>query len=195
MVRAQFERGAKIRRMEKNLVRPTTALRQIGAIMVSESQRSFKSQGLQGDRWQGRSVPNVFGIISDFTNGAAAPPARRFQDRPALRDTGRLSGSISFQLVGDTSVDVGTNLPYAQVHQTGGEIESETITSDVQSRLSKWLKGRGKGWKDSLGWLLGARWTGEKLKSRVPERKFLGITRETEQAVQRLVGVSITEAR
>ena len=98
MTRAGFKKGAKIERWEAALKNPKKALTQIGALMVSESQRAFRAQKFGKDVWQERAVPNIYGIISDFHRGVSNPPKRRFEPRPALTDTGRLSKSIAFKV-------------------------------------------------------------------------------------------------
>jgi phage gpG-like protein len=194
VTRATFDRGAKVRRWERNLAKPTAALKRIGVLMVAESQRSFKTQRLGRNVWPSRAPINVFGIIADFAAGKRAPPQRRFQRRPALRDTGRLAASISFRLVGTDSVEVGSNLPYAAVHQSGGETQSEPITQKVRDLLWRWLKGPGSAYKRRLGWLLNRKFKDQRLTGNVPQRKFVGITKTLLQDVKSIVGVSIMEA-
>ena len=191
--KGNFQEGAKMERWMKALENPQRALKQIGALMVAESQRSFRDQKHGRDKWKARSDVNVFGIISDFSKGST-PPQRRFESRPALRDTGRLSGSISYK-VGGSAVEVGTNLDYAGVHQFGGAVESDKISKSVQKSLQTWLKPKDKGLKDRLGWLLNKKFTGETLKGQVPARPFVGITKETIEDVREVVGVDIMEVR
>ena len=193
--RVEFEKGAKVKRWERNLDKPTKALKQIGALMVAESQRAFKAQTFDGKAWPPRSDVNVFGIIADFHAGKRAPPQRRFQTRPALRDTGRLAASITFNVIGNRAVEVGTNLPYAEVHQTGGEVESMPITERVQKSLWAWLKDKGPELKSRLGWLLNKKFRGTKLTMEVPARPFVGITKQLRKDVKQIIGVHILESR
>ncbi len=195
MARATFKKGAKVKRWEKNLDNPQAALKQIGALMTAESQRAFKDQKFGKEPWQPRGQVNVFGIIADFHAGKRTPPARRFETRPALRDTGRLSASIAFKLLGSKVVEVGSNLPYAGVHHTGGEVESEPITESVQRLLGNWLKNKGSEFKNRLGVLLNKKLRGTTLKMDVPERPIVGITKQTLKDVQEAVGVKIMEAK
>jgi phage gpG-like protein len=192
--RATFKKGAKIARIENNLDNPQRALKQIGVLMVAESQRAFKDQAFGGKKWPARGAVNVFGIIADFAAGRK-PPARRFESRPALRDTGRLASSIAFQLVGTNVVEVGTNVQYAAVHQTGGKVQSATITAELQAALWKWLRNQSAQLKRRLGFLLNKKFTNTSLEGTVPARKFVGITRQTREFVRRAVGVEIMEAK
>lgn len=190
--RTTFKKGEKVSRIERKLGNPSAALKQIGALMVSESQRAFKLQEFGGKRWDPRAPVNVFGIIADFHAGKRKPPARRFEPRPALRDTGRLASSIAFRVVGDT-VEVGSNLPYASVHQTGGEVESKPITQTVRTNLWAWLKKQSKDLKRRIGWVLNPKFKDKTIKGEVPARPFVGITKQTREFVREAVGVSIME--
>ena len=194
MTKTTFKKGAKIERWEKALQSPKKALKQIGVLMVAESQDAFKDQKHGREKWEGRAPVNVYGIIADFSKGGK-PPARRFQTRPALKDTGRLSGSISFKVGGSTTVEVGSNLDYAGTHQFGGKIESQPITKSLRRALWKWLKPKDKSLKKSLGWLLNKKFTGETLKGEVPARPFVGITKSTIADVREVVGVNILEVK
>ena len=194
MTRATFQKGAKLERIEKNLEDPRRALKQIGVLMVAESQRAFRDQKFGPDAWEPRGKVNTFGILADLASGGN-PKARRFQRRPALRDTGRLSSSIASRVVGSRIVEVGTNLDYAAVHQEGGTVTSEKITPSMQRRLWKWLKPKGKDLKAQLGWLLNRKYRGQSLTSEVPARPFVGITKATIASVREVVGVEVMEAR
>lgn len=194
MARASFEPGAKIGRIAINLERPERTLKQIGAIMVAESQAAFRAQSFGGASWQQRASVNVFGIIDDFAQGKAKPPTRRFERRPALRDTGRLSASISFRLVASNVVEVGTVLPYAATHNFGGPVESKPITDTVRRNLWKWLKGQDFAMQRKLGWLLNSKFRNETLKGEVPARRFVGITQQTRRYVREALGAIITRA-
>ena len=195
MTRATFKKGDKLERWERNLENPRRALKQIGAIMVAESKRAFREQQHGNDDWDERAVPNVYGIIADFAQGAKSPKKRRFDSRPALKDPGRLSASIAAKVYGRSVVIVGSNLEYAGVMHAGGPIESETISSAVQRALWKWLKKKGKAWASDLGFLLNKKYTGETLKGVVEPRPFVGITKSTIEDVREIVGLELMEAR
>lgn len=191
--RATFDEGDKARRMTRALHKPDVALKQIGTLMVAESQTSFSAQRFGQKKWRERGSINVFGILSDFEAGKT-PPQRRFDRRPALRDTGRLAASIAFQ-VRSPVVEVGTVLPYARVHQFGGESTSSQITGEVRSKLWQWLKKQSRDIRRRLGWLLNDKFRNKTLTARIPARPFVGITLRTTQSVRRVIGVEIMEAR
>lgn len=192
MTRATFEQGAKLKRIGNKLVDPSKALKQIGVMMVAESQASFKAQRFGRKAWRERSPINVFGIIADFAQGRRSPPARRFETRPALRDTGRLANSIAFSVSGKV-VEVGTNVPYASLHNFGGVSKSEKITLTVQQRIGKWLAKQSEDLQERLGWLLGDQARDEQLEMRVPKRQFVGITIKTRKEIRKTIGVRIME--
>jgi phage gpG-like protein len=192
MTRATFEQGAKLKRIGNKLVDPSKALKQIGVTMVAESEASFKAQRFGRKAWRERSPINVFGIIADFAQGRRKPPARRFETRPALRDTGRLANSIAFSVSGKV-VEVGTNVPYASLHNFGGVSKSEKITLTVQQRIGKWLAKQSEDLQERLGWLLGDQARDEQLEMRVPKRQFVGITIQTRKEIRKTIGVRIME--
>lgn len=194
MTEATFRKGAKLERMEGSLGNPSGALKQVGAIIAAESRKSFREQRHGSDAWEQRATPNVYGIIADFAKGST-PPARRFEARPALRDTGRLSRSIAFRVTGGRSVVIGTNLPYAGTHQYGGRIESETITAAVQKALWKWLKPKGRDLKAQIGFLLNKKFRGERLEGEVPARPFVGITEQARADIREVIGSEILEVQ
>lgn len=194
MTKVTFKKGAKIERWEKALENPVRALKQIGALIVAESERAFREEKHGRDKWAARSDVNVYGIIADFSKGGT-PPARRFERRPVLHDTGRLSGSITPRVLGRKAVEVGSNLPYAGVMHHGGPIESEPITKSVQKALDEWLKPKDKGIKRRLGFLLNKKFTGETLKGEVPARPFVGITKDTIADIHEEIGVAIMEVK
>ena len=140
-----FDEGTRLRALRGALADPRFVLTGIGALMVKEGQKAFREQRLGNVVWKSRGEtgmnPNWPGIIGDFARGAASPPARRFQDRPALVDNGALWNSLSFRLVSRDTVEAGSRLPYAGVLHGGGESQSPTITLTVRQRLWKWIKG------------------------------------------------------
>lgn len=194
MPRVTFTRGEKFERVMKDLIDPGVALKQIGILLVAESQRAFKMQQHGDKPWDARAPVNIFGIISDFAQGKAKPAARRFETRPALRDTGRLASSIAFQVTGNT-VEWGTTVEYAAVHQHGGETKSEKMTGTVRRKLWKWLKRQDTEMKRRVGWVLNAKFRDESITQNVPARPFLGITPATRKAVAKMIGVEIMETK
>lgn len=194
MTTTTFEKGDKARRIEKRLSDPVAVLKGIGAVMVSESQRAFREQKFGATTWRARGSVNTMGIIADFHAGRRKPPARRFETRPALRDTGALGRSIAAKVSGN-AVTVGSNLAYSGVHQSGGAVESKPITADVQSRMRSWLRSQPEGIVKSLRFLTRPEMEGQRLQGRVPARPFVGITKWTRRAIRKTIGVELLEVR
>lgn len=90
----------------------------------------------------------------------------RAQSGETLRDTGRLMNSITYQLSGASSVDIGTNVIYADVHQYGAVIRPKT---------SKYLRFK-----------VGDRWV-SKTEVKVPRRAFLGLSNADKQELSDVV--------
>lgn len=122
-------------------------LDQIGALYVSASQKSFSEQRWGSTAWPARYPSqrspkiNIAGVIKDFNAGRRKPLKSRFQDRPALVDTGDLKRSISHRVVvegGEAYVEIGTTLPYATLQQYGGT-STIVITEAARDAARKWL--------------------------------------------------------
>jgi len=135
------------------IVRPERLMKQLGAQVVSYSQKAFELQRLGDERWParypGQAPPklNIAGALMDWKAGRAAPKPHRFQDRPANVDLGLrggLWGSISARVTGPTSFEVGSTKPYAGLQQYGGQT-SIRYGEDVKRRMREWLyDGKGK---------------------------------------------------
>ena len=197
MAGAKVDKGGKVTRWFGGLDRPEKALKQIGALLLAASQKSFKAQAWEGKPWRERRVPNVFGIIADFSQaGRTTPPKRRFEARPVLRDTNRLAQTLAFRLIGQHTVEVGSSMDYAGVHNFGGRIESKPITQTVQDKLLKFLKSKnGQRWQSRLIFLTLPGMKGKTLKGKVPPRQFVGLTKTIQQDIEKAVGLQIFESR
>lgn len=88
-----------------------------------------------------------------------------------LRDTRRLERSIAYKAYPDR-VDVGTNVPYAAVHQFGAEI---------RPRRAK-----------SLRFRVAGRWA-MKRKVTIPPRPFLGVSDEDEREIAAIIQKAVEE--
>lgn len=193
MATGEYTRGAKLERFSRGLESPSKALEVIGILGVSLTQRAFDDQRLGNVQWRPRRVPNIFGIIRDFAEGKKKPPTRRWDPLPALRDTGRLYQSIAHRIVSDDTVQIGTNLDYASVHQFGGDSESETITPTMQQAIAEWLRKEDPQTNVELGWLTNPKFAGSRLKAKIPARPFVGWTDELFDIVVEAVGEQIFE--
>jgi len=145
--------------IRKALEEPTRTLKSIGDLLSAAAQKAFKDQKFGSQSWEPRypnqSEPfiNIAGAVQDLSKGPNIKP-RRFDRRPALKDTGVLSNSLdsnkSVTLKGQYTVEVGTTVPYASTMMFGGESRqaiTDSIRSNfvkVQKRMSGSLKREGK---------------------------------------------------
>ena len=138
-----FDQGARLRRLSAALEDPRWILTGIGALLESASQRAFREEKMGPVKWKSRQdtgmVPNWPAIVSHFATKTGAPPARNFGAAHTLTGTGRLRGSIRSRVVGEDTVEVGSNVPYAKALHEGGESETPKITKPLQDRLRAWM--------------------------------------------------------
>jgi len=179
--------------LRRKLERPETLMKQIGAFLLADAQKAFKEERLGNIRWPARYPSqrdpkvNIAGIVSDFIQGRVRPPKRRFQDRPALRDTSNLLRSLSNRgkaiRTGSLFVEVGTTIQYAPQHQWGGE-SKQAVNQNVKKLLAGFLKKKAnKKYRERLGFLFQR----DELRTKINQRPFLGITTETEYKIIRFL--------
>lgn len=183
---------ATLAQVEALLRDPSPVLFALGEAAVSFSVRAFTDQAFAGDPWPERypnqdpgEMVNVAGVVSDLAAGRASIPARRFEDRPALVDTGALRDSITWRLAGADAVEVGSNLPYADMHQRGG-ISRQPVSSGMRRVLARFLK-REKRRRPWLGKRLGFLFQKDMLETRVNARPFVGVTDELLETLAEIV--------
>jgi phage virion morphogenesis protein len=107
------------------------------------------------------------------------------EDGVILVDSGRLRQSIT-RVAGATSVEIGTNLVYAGIHQFGGAIEKHAASmpvyrkqADVKAGVSKFVK-RSK--SDFMTYHeVGAH------EVHIPARPYLGINKDDEREIAHIV--------
>jgi phage gpG-like protein len=167
--------AAKVRNLVDN---PARLMPAVGQLLVSLSKRAFRDQRFGEMLWPSRyptQAPpkiNIAGAVQDLGHGPNVK-ARRFQDRPALLDTGMLQDSIVAK-PGADRVEVGSVMPYAKQHQVGGT-STQPITPAVRKNLGKFLKSaKGKPYRPKLGFLFQRK----ELKTKANARPFIGLTDE-----------------
>lgn len=162
---------------------PRPLLEAIGLMMVGKTQSAFRDQGRGGQRWQARGVPNRAGILEDLRAGKS-PPERRFQDRPAGIDTGRLRSSIAYRIEGET-VTIGSKLDYASDVQRGA---NKTISIDAGMRraLAEWLRSLSKDRRRDMRRAFGYLFHSGVFKIVTPPRPFVMVTDEDRRQIVEL---------
>ena len=135
-------------------------LKDIQVEMSDEFDKNFERQAFFSEKWQRRKSP-----IRD-------------EGRAILTDTGALRKSIGSRTT-ENSITFFTSLPYAAIHNDGGEIV-------VTGRMKRffWHK-----YYEATG-SFGRRKDG---KLRKPRRRFLGTSPEVEKAVREIVEENLTE--
>lgn len=182
-------------RFRDRIANPRALLVQVGAFLLARAQKAFSDQRRGPYEWKARRVPNVAGIVADLREGRN-PPTRRLDDRPALVDTGHLRRSLTFRAVGDKGAEVGTNVPYASLHNYGGE-SSQVVSAVVQERLLKLISREPwKTYAPQLYWLIdhGPDYYATRtrrpsiLTTKVPARPFVTVTPADRRDIATLVG-------
>lgn len=163
-------------KIKEKLVNKHELLEKIGFDAQQFCARSFRRQGLYKDNaWPARVAPSLAGIFADANEpGNGAIKTRRLDTRPALIDKGRLSRSITYQVEGNKVV-VGTNVPYAKIHNEGGT--STQLRHNYESfdqKIDKFVRVDMKDFGDDAKMnVLGLK-KADSLTTKVPKRQFLG---------------------
>lgn len=116
---------------------------QIGVLGVAASQKAFREQSLDGDKWpvrypnQADPFINKAGALSDWASGRKSPKPNRFDRTPALIDTRNLKNSLTSKS-GSEFARWGTNMEYARDNQDGGESEIK-VSPSTKQRMKEWF--------------------------------------------------------
>ncbi len=162
-------------------------LRDIEVELTDEFDKNFEREAFFSEAWERRRSPIR-------------------QDGHLLVDTGRLRQSISCKMDAD-SITFSSTLPYAAIHNEGGEI---TVTAKMKRFF--WAKyyeasgsfGRRKdgslrkdkrtvrlGTEAEFWRLMALMKVGSKVK--IPRRRFLGASPEVEEAAKEIIKENLTE--
>jgi phage gpG-like protein len=200
-----------LRRLGATLENPRRIVVAFRQILKAQSQRAFAEQKFGEITWPARYPSqkspklNIAGAVQDLSTGPRIK-ARRFEDRPALLDTGILRRSIAAEIKSDDTVEVGTKVPYAIKHQVGGE-SRQPITAGILENLKRVLKyeeygktKKGKAKKidaktqmlrKRLGFLFGT----PELVTKINRRPFLGLTDATKNKCLQIVRDAFPDAQ
>ena len=182
----EIDKGRKLRLVEDRVRNPGQVLARIGRMVANRAQAAFRLQKRGEDIWPPRGVPNIAGILSDLEKGSSVKK-RRFDDRPAGVDTGRLRQSIAWTIIDSTTVEIGTVVEYASKIQFGGE-EVIPITKEMKDGLAKFI-GEDPELSADLGFLLKA----DEYKVNIPPRPFVVVTVQDEEDIRTIVVASIAK--
>lgn len=183
-------------RLSDVLKNPAALMKKIGAILVAQGQKAFDEQRFGSIKWPeiygggGSPFVNVAGVVGDVSAGGE-PKARRFtKKKPALYDTGLLLRSIADEgkackYTGTHSVEYGSAVEYAPLHQFGG-VSEQAVSPAAKATLWRWLKKKKNAkYRGRLGWLLNKRV--KVLRTKVQRRPFVGITDDTAEKIRETV--------
>lgn len=104
------------------------ALQDIGLTLAESTTRRFDtSTGPDGQRWAANSQTTILQYLGVYNGSyskqtgkiSAKGSERAATKRPLIGETRSLSSTIAWQMVGKTSVEVGSHLIYAGVQQFG----------------------------------------------------------------------------
>jgi phage gpG-like protein len=115
----------------------------VGMIMLKSTFENFEREG-RPHKWKPRSVKTVMSMeegavvaarrTKTWQRAGAARRERLEQDKvhkarsnKILQVSGKLRQSIVMGAVTDKSVEIGSSLPYARIHQLGGTIKATTV--------------------------------------------------------------------
>ncbi len=181
----RVESLGKIRVLALSLVeRKRVALSRIGALLVIRAQTAFDDQKRGSFEWAKRGVPNIPGIVADCEGGGSIKE-RRFQERPAGIDTGRLRSSIAWDIVDASSVEVGVNLDYASLIQFGGTVEID-VTQNTLDCIQEYLVDHPEREQRALRALI--RKGPHTITMEVPPRPFVAVTDEDLDDIREIAG-------
>ena len=131
---------------------------------------------------------------------ARSPKAKRNKGRGILTNTARLRRSIRISKITATSVSVGTDVPYAKVHNEGfrGTVQVKAHKRGVFARkktgTGKFTKS-GKERMKSVSVLSGTvQVKAHSKKLHIPKRQYMGESRYLNQIVMRRITTEITKA-
>jgi phage gpG-like protein len=131
---------------------------------------SFRRQGWANNgklnRWQARN-----------------PAAKRNSRRALLINTGRLRRSIRITAKGTDYVKIGTDVPYAQIHNEGGTIQG---TQKVRAhRRRKFERPKGRRSKKVQSGDVQVKAHTRQVNTKIPQRQFLGESTDVIKSVER----------
>ena len=147
MLSGTFDEGDLMRGLGRGFADPRRLMKRLGFLIATRGKEAFADQRRGPFVWKRRKVPNVPGILADLREGKTTIPNRRFEPRPALIDRGRLLADLSsneaVRAEGTFSVSVGSRLPYASLHQFGGDVDvpiDAALKAKIRALLGSYKK-------------------------------------------------------
>ena len=132
----------------------------IGNEAVNFAKENFRKQGFDDGsvkKWKARK-----------------PNAQRNQGRAILTDTGRLRRSIRITKVAGNRIYIGSNVPYAQIHNEGGKIVKRVRVR----RHSRRTRAQGR-------ITVGAH--RRRMNTKIPKREFIGPSKTLNRRIKKTI--------
>lgn len=164
--------------MAKRLTDLLPLMQRIGEYLKKRSQIAFLNQAYGNKKWPARKTPSIMGIVQDLTQGPDVSVAR-FNERPALVDSGNLRRSIRYA-AGRKTVTLYSTAEYANLMQQGGP-SSLPVTASVKANLATFLRSN-RDLRPRLGFLFNR----TSVSVIVPPRPFLGNYKEAKPQIEEL---------
>ncbi len=129
------------------------------------------------------------GGFTDASFKAWKPRKSKKSSKPILVKTGRLRGSIRLQINSSVSAKLHTDVPYAEIHNEGGEIQkhaqSRVISFTNVSGRSRFASTRTKKVRKSITHQSRSTFAAHGIT--MPQRKFMGRSRTLDKRVEKLI--------
>lgn len=173
-IKEDTEKGIKILKSINTDIKdfkPT--LKKVGILMLASVQHNFIQQG-RPTRWKPLAPMTLA-----MRRGKGSSSAQ------ILRDTGRLMNSINYKVEND-QVKIGTNVPYASIHQFGSTIRKPAYTERVKDHTRKITSVFGKKVTAKSVKVKGFTRNMPAKTVKVPKRKFLMYQKEDLKAIEDL---------
>lgn len=127
--------------------------KEVGELAASHFKENFRKQAFDGEKWKPRSKAD-----------------KNSKKRNLLVKSGRLRRSIRRLRTTARSVTVGSLLPYADIHNEGGQINQNPSEQQRKFFWAKFKETKNELWKRLA--------TTKEIKIKIPKRQFIGYSRE-----------------
>lgn len=180
--------GPRVQVLARQVDDTAPVLDRIGQYLIRLGREAFTQQSFGGKAWAATTTPNYALIVRKLDRGVF-DTRDLTRSRPALVDTGALRDSLFYRVLGRKTVEVGSLLPYAALHQHGGA-STVPVTASARNNLRDLLRIAPR-LRDDLGWLFRR----SAITVQVRARPFLGVPDAARAALKGMVREHIVPAR
>lgn len=140
----------------------TSICKEVGELAAAHFKENFRKQRFDGEKWKPRSQAD-----------------KNKKSRNLLIKSGRLRRSIRRLRTTARSVTVGSLLPYADIHNEGGEINQNPSEQQRKFFWAKFKETKNELWKRLA--------TTKAIKIKIPRRQFIGYTTELGKKIDNFI--------